>query len=75
MDKFTLEETRYNTDVNIVNKLKEDLDNSYKIYYKPNLNGDRPHILIMKKRIGIYIIKISDWDLSKYSYEKDVRKI
>lgn len=34
----------------IVNYLNENLDESYEVFFNPFLDGDRPDIIILKKR-------------------------
>ncbi|MCB0521120.1 MAG: NERD domain-containing protein, partial [Saprospiraceae bacterium] len=53
--------------------LKENLDDSFEIYFNPFLNGDRPDIIKIKKNYGIMIIEVKDWDLSHY-YLDEKRK-
>ncbi len=56
----------------ILKKLKDELGNDYKVYYKPFLNGDRPDIIILKENLGILIISLIDWRLKDYSIKKEV---
>lgn len=46
--------------------LKENLDDSFEVYFNPFLNGDRPDIIIMRKNYGVMIIEVKDWELSHY---------
>ena len=50
----------------LIQKLKVLLDDSYDIFFQPFLNGDKPDIIIVKKRGGILIIEVKDWILSNY---------
>ena len=50
----------------LINKLEEYLDDSYEIYFQPLLNGDKPDIIILRKKGGILIIEVKDWELSNY---------
>ncbi len=42
------------------------------IYFSPNINGDRPNILIIEKNKGVYLIEISSMKLSEYFSEDKV---
>lgn len=53
--------------------LKENLDDSFEVYFNPFLNGDRPDIIIMRKNYGVMIIEVKDWVLPHY-YLDDRRK-
>lgn len=57
-----------NSERNLLNLLYSNLDNSYDVYYKPFLNGDEPHIVVLKENGGMFIIEISDLNLSDYKY-------
>ena len=57
-----------NSERNLLNLLYSNLDNSYNVYYKPFLNGDEPHIVVLKENGGMFIIEISDLNLSDYKY-------
>ena len=46
--------------------LHQNLDNSYEIYFQPFLNGDRPDIVIMRKKSGVLVIEVKDWNLNNY---------
>lgn len=48
----------------LIQKLKILLDDSYDIFFQPFLNGDKPDIIIVKKKGGILIIEVKDWVLS-----------
>lgn len=48
------------------------LDDTFEVYFNPYMNGDRPDVIIMKKRQGVMIIEVKDWNLD--SYELDERK-
>ena len=50
----------------IIEYLKNNLDDSFEIFFNPFLNGDRPDIIIMKKNQGVLIIEVKDYVLSKY---------
>ncbi|MBO5466219.1 MAG: AAA family ATPase [Prevotella sp.] len=52
--------------------LDSNLDDSFEVYFNPYMNGDRPDIVIVRKRYGVLIIEVKDWDLD--AYELDERK-
>jgi hypothetical protein len=51
---------------NLVNYLKEHLDDSYEIFFTPFLDGDRPDLIILKEHCAAFIIEVKDWNLSHY---------
>lgn len=57
----------------LLNYLKNNLDNSFEVFFNPFLNGDRPDIVIMRKGHGIMIIEVKDWKFPNY-YLDDRRK-
>lgn len=50
----------------LLNFLKDNLDDSYEVFFQPFLNGDLPDVVIMRKNSGVYIIEIKDWNLDLY---------
>ena len=50
--------------------LKDNLDDSYEIFFNPFLDGDRPDIIIMKKGSGVFVIEVKDWDLNLYNIDE-----
>ncbi len=42
------------------------LDDSYNIFYKPFINGDRPAIIICKQDSGLVLVEVNTWDLRDY---------
>jgi hypothetical protein len=54
----------------LLNFLSEYLDDSLEVYYQPFLNGLRPDIVLMKKRHGVVVIEVKDWNLDLY-YTKE----
>jgi thymidine kinase len=54
-------------ELHLINFLMETLSDEYEIFFQPFLNGDMPDIVIMKKRSGVYIIEVKDWNLDLYS--------
>lgn len=50
----------------LLNFLKNNLDDSFEVFFNPFLNGDRPDIIIMRKGYGIMIIEVKDWKFTNY---------
>jgi hypothetical protein len=50
----------------LLNFLKNNLDDSYEVFFNPFLNGDRPDIIIMRKQYGVMVIEVKDWKFSNY---------
>ena len=50
--------------------LDANLDNSFEVYFNPYMNGDRPDIVIVRKRHGVLIIEVKDWDLDAYRLDE-----
>ena len=48
-----------------LDKLKN-LDDSYNIFFKPFINGDRPAIIICKSDSGLLLVEVNTWDLNEY---------
>ena len=46
------------------------LDDSFEVYFNPYMNGDRPDIVIVRKRHGVLIIEVKDWDLDAYRLDE-----
>lgn len=55
--------------------LKENLDDSYEVYFNPYLNGDRPDVLIMRKAYGVMVIEVKDWNLDNFTLNEKKRWI
>lgn len=57
----------------LLNELMQEFsnDDNVEIYFQPFLNGDRPDIILMKKNVGVTIIEVKDWNLSKYEVDKN----
>lgn len=49
--------------------IESNLDNSYKVYFNPYLNGDRPDIIILRKGHGALVIEVKDWNLANFRVE------
>ncbi len=59
-------------ELHLLTFLEKELDNSFEVYFNPYMNGDRPDVVIMKKRQGVLIIEVKDYRLE--NYELDERK-
>lgn len=46
--------------------LKNNLDDSYEVYFQPFLNGDKPDIILMHKDSGVLILEVKDWQFESY---------
>ncbi|MEL1747617.1 hypothetical protein V2W49_24270, partial [Acinetobacter baumannii] len=55
IDKLTVKPTV--GEAFLLEKLKEELDDSFDVYFNPYLDGDRPDFLILKKGCGAIIIE------------------
>lgn len=53
-------------ELKLLNFLKNNLDDSYEVYFQPYLNGDNPDVILMRKESGVMIIEVKDWDLKSY---------
>lgn len=50
----------------LVKYLKDQLDDSYEVFFNPYLDGDRPDIIILKQHCSAFIIEVKDWDLKNF---------
>lgn len=50
----------------LLKALEDALDNSYEVFFQPCLNGDHPDVIVMRKRVGVWIIEVKDWNLDYY---------
>lgn len=50
----------------LVRYLKDNLDDSYEVFFNPYLDGDRPDIIILKEHCSAFIIEIKDWNLKNF---------
>ena len=57
-------------ELSLLNFLKSPLDDSFEVYFNPYMNGDRPDIVIVRKRHGVLIIEVKDWDLDAYRLDE-----
>lgn len=57
-------------ELSLINFLKSTLDDSFEVFFNPYMNGDRPDIVIVRKRHGILIIEVKDWDLDAYRLDE-----
>ncbi len=51
---------------NLINYLKDHLDDTYEIFFNPFLDGDRPDFVILKEHCSAFIIEVKDWNLRNY---------
>lgn len=56
----------------LLNYLKDNLDNSYEIFFNPFLDGDRPDFVILKKSVGVFVIEVKDWEINHQNYKIDL---
>lgn len=52
---------------NLISYLKDNLDDTYEVFFNPYLDGDRPDIIILKENCSAFIIEIKDWNLKNYT--------
>ena len=50
----------------LLNYLKDHLDDTYEIFFNPFLDGDRPDVIILKENCSAFIIEVKDWNLKNY---------
>jgi hypothetical protein len=50
--------------------LKDKLDDSFFLFFNPYLDGDRPDIILLKKKHGAVIVEIKDWNLDSYTIDE-----
>jgi hypothetical protein len=50
----------------LLNFLKNNLDDTYEVYFQPFINGDRPDVILMHPHSGVMIIEVKDWNLKNY---------
>lgn len=50
----------------LINHLKDNLDDTYEVFFNPYLDGDRPDIIILREYYSAFIIEVKDWDLKNY---------
>ncbi|WP_421252539.1 NERD domain-containing protein [Aeromonas sp. 600724] len=53
-------------EMSLINHLKDNLDDTYEVFFNPYLDGDRPDIIILKEHCSAFIIEVKDWDLKNY---------
>lgn len=56
-------------EMHLVEYLKNNLDDTYEVFFNPFLDGDRPDIIILRKGIGAFVIEVKDWDLHHYDVD------
>lgn len=55
----------------LLNYLGENLPSDYEVYFQPFLNGDMPDIIIMRKKAGVAIVEVKDWNLASYNIDEN----
>ena len=56
----------------LLEKLIEHFSNDeIETYFQPFFNGDRPDIVLMKKNVGVTVIEVKDWNLTKYYVDQN----
>lgn len=50
--------------------LDSNLDDSFEVFFNPYMNGDRPDIVIVRKRHGVLVVEVKDWDLDAYRLDE-----
>lgn len=59
----------------LIEFLRDNLDDSYEVYYNPYLNGDRPDVLIMRRHFGVMVIEVKDWNIDLFEIDAKKRWI
>lgn len=55
----------------LIKFLTDNLDDSYEVFFQPQLNGDNPDIIVLRRHSGALIIEVKDWELKNYSIENN----
>ncbi|WGZ92697.1 MAG: NERD domain-containing protein [Candidatus Thiothrix putei] len=53
-------------ELHLLSFLKDNLDDTYEVFFNPYLDGDRPDFIILKQHCSAFIIEVKDWDLKNY---------
>ena len=53
----------------LLNFLIKNLSDEFEIYFQPDLNGDKPDVVIVRKGYGVMIIEVKDWDINNYELD------
>ncbi|WP_336783317.1 nuclease-related domain-containing DEAD/DEAH box helicase [Paenibacillus illinoisensis] len=51
--------------------LADYLDDTYEVFFQPQLNGDNPDIIVLRKGTGAWIIEVKDWHLQHYYVKRE----
>jgi len=54
-------------EMELLQTLVQNLDDSFEIYFQPFFNGDQPDIIVVRPKYCILIIEVKDWSLDSYS--------
>ena len=57
-------------ELSLLRFLESSLDDSFEVYFNPYMNGDRPDVVIVRKRHGVLIIEVKDWSLDAYRLDE-----
>ncbi|EAK4846818.1 NERD domain-containing protein [Campylobacter coli] len=57
----------------LIEYLNNHLSEDFEIYIQPNLNGNRPDIVLLHENKGVFIIEVKDWKLERF--EKNKKRI
>jgi hypothetical protein len=55
----------------LVGFLDKHLPGAYRIYVQPYVNDMRPDVVVINPNIGMVVFEVKDWDLSRYSFQKN----
>lgn len=59
----------------LIKYLKDNLDDTYEVFFNPYLDGDRPDIIILKEHCSAFVVEVKDWDLRNYKITENNRWI
>ncbi len=58
----------------LIEYLNNHLPEDFEIYIQPNLNGNRPDIVLLHENKGVFIIEVKDWKLERFEKNKKKNK-
>ncbi len=70
-EDYDISESLTDGELFIVTQLKYQLDDSWEVYVKPFLNGDRPDIVLLSTRNGALVIEVKDWMEESYLFDEN----
>ena len=59
----------------LIKFLRDNLDDSYEVYFNPYLNGDRPDVLVMRRNYGVLVVEVKDWNIDLFEIDAKKRWI